>query len=269
MHPAMILIPAAALIFGPRFWVKHVLNKHSRDDDNLLTSGGALARELLDRNQLPMVKVEPTDIGDHYDPAAKAVRLTRDKLDSRSLTAVTTAAHEVSHALQDASGYFPFMWRSRLVKLAQITGNIGSIVLVAVPATALLTRHTLPPVIVGVTVFSMLGTGLAVQVAAIPTELDASFGRALPMLRDGNYISGKQEEDAKKILSACSLTYVASSLVAFLNFWPWLGRGATVLDPRKIPDIIGRRPNSPTGIPIDRRGSPLLKHRRHASTTRR
>ena len=256
MHPAMILIPAAALIFGPRLWVSHVLKKHSHDDDTLSTTGGDLARELLDRNQLPMVKVEPTDIGDHYDPAAKAVRLTRDKFECKSLTAVTTAAHEVSHALQDASGYIPFIWRSRLVKVAQITGNIGSIVLVAVPATALLTRHTLPPVIVGVAVFSMLGTGLAVQVAAVPTELDASFGRALPMLRDG-YISGKQEKDAKKILFVCSLTYVASSLVAFLNFWPWLGRGATVLDPRKLPDIIGRRPASPSGIPVNRRGSPL------------
>lgn len=256
MHPALILIPAAALIFGPRLWVNRVLKKHSREDANLSTTGGDLARELLDRNQLPMVTVEPTDIGDHYDPIAKAVRLTRDKFESKSLTSGTTAAHEVSHALQDASGYMPFVWRSRLVKVAQITGSIGSIVLVSVPATALLTHHTLPPVIVGLAVFSMLGTGLAVQVAAVPTEFDASFGRALPMLRDG-YISGQQEKDAKEILFVCSLTYVASSLVAFLNFWPWLGRGATVLDPRKLPTILGRRPASPSGLPVGRRGSAL------------
>jgi len=254
MHPVLILIPAAALIFGPRLWVRHVLKQHSREDGNFPTTGGELARELLDRYHLGMVKVEPTDVSDHYDPEAKAVRLTRDKFERKSLASVATAAHEVSHALQDASGYLPFVWRSHLVKVAQATGQLGSIVLVAVPATALLTSRALPPVIVGMAVFSMLGTGLAVQLATVPTEFNASFGRALPMLRDG-YISGKQEKNAKKILFACSLTYVASSLVAFLNFWPWLGRGVTVLSPRKLPDIVGRRPTSPRGTPVGRRGT--------------
>ncbi len=257
MHPALILIPAAALIFGPRLWVARVLKQHSREDEDCPMTGADLARKLLDQNQLQMVKVEPTDVGDHYDPETKAVRLTRDKFERKSLTAIATAAHEVSHALQDASGYIPFVWRSSLVKVAQATGQIGSIVLVAVPATALLTKQTLPPVIVGVAVFSMLGTGLAVQLTTVPTEFNASFGRALPMLRDG-YISDEQVKDAKKILFVCSLTYVASSLVAFLNFWPWLGRGATVLDPRKIPDLIGRRQGpAPGGIPVGRGGSAL------------
>lgn len=254
MHPAMILIPAAVLVFGPRLWVNHVLKRHSRNDDDLPATGGELARELLDRQGLSTVKVEPTDVGDHYDPAAKAVRLTRDKFERKSLAAVATAAHEVSHALQDASGYLPFVWRSHLVRIAQTTGQIGSIVLVSVPATALLTSHTLPPVIVGVAVFSMLGTGLAVQLVTVPTEFNASFGRALPMLRDG-YISGKQDKDAKTILFVCSLTYVASSLVAFLNFWPWLGRGVTVLNPRRLPQVTGRRPVPRGGLPGGRGGS--------------
>ncbi len=59
------------------------------------------AAEQLD---LPDLRVERTETGDHYDPAERVVRLTADKFDGRSLTAITVAAHEVGHALQDRDG---------------------------------------------------------------------------------------------------------------------------------------------------------------------
>jgi hypothetical protein len=95
--------------------------------------------------------------------------------------------------------------------------------LLAVPVTALVTRRPVPPVVVGSAALSVVGAGVATQVAALPSELDASFGRALPMLRDG-VISAAQVKDVRKILVACSLTYIASSLAAVLSLWPWLGR---------------------------------------------
>jgi uncharacterized protein len=223
MHPVIIVIPAAALIFGPRLWVRHVLNQHHRGDDDVAMTAGELARQLLDRQQLHSVQVETTDMGDHYDHHRKAVRLNRDKIDRKTLTAATTAAHEVAHALQDASGYGPFVWRTRLVKVAQVAVEVGSVMLLAVPVTALVTRRPVPPIFVGTAAISVLGTGVATQLAALPSELDASFARALPMLQDG-VISAGQARDARKILVACSLTYIASSLAAVLSLWPWLGR---------------------------------------------
>ncbi len=223
MHPIIIVIPAAALIFGPRLWVRYVLNQHNRKDGEVPVTAGELARQLLDRQQLYSIRVESTDMGDHYDHRAKAVRLNRDKIDRRTLTAVTTAAHEVAHAFQDASGYGPFVWRTRLVKVAQVTMEVGSVMLLAVPVTALATHRPVPPVVVGTAAISVLGAGVATQLAALPSELDASFGRALPMLRDG-VISAGQVKDARKIMVACSLTYIASSLAAVLSLWPWLGR---------------------------------------------
>ena len=211
------------MIFGPRLWVRHVLNQYHRGDDDVAMTAGELARQLLDRQQLHSVQVETTDMGDHYDHHRKAVRLNRDKIDRKTLTAVTTAAHEVAHALQDASGYGPFVWRTRLVKVAQVAVEVGSVMLLAVPVTALVTRKPVPPVVVGTAAISVLGAGVATQLAALPSELDASFGRALPMLRDG-VISAGQARDARKILVACSLTYIASSLAAVLSLWPWLGR---------------------------------------------
>lgn len=224
MHPAVIVIPVVALIFGPQLWVRQVLKRHNRKEEDHFCTGGELARELLARHQLHSVKVESTDIGDHYDPKAKAVRLTRDKLDRKTLTAMTTAAHEVSHALQDASNYGPFIWRMRLVKLAHAVGQVGTVILMAVPAAAVFTQHRVPPLLIGSAVVTILGTGMAAQMAALPTELDASFGRAMPMLRDG-HISDEQSKDAREILIASSLTYVAASFLAVLNIWPWLGAG--------------------------------------------
>jgi uncharacterized protein len=74
-------------------------------------AGRQVARELLDSAALRNVRIEPTESGDRYDPAAKAVRLSADNFNGRSLTAIAVAAHEVGHALQDARGFRPLLYR--------------------------------------------------------------------------------------------------------------------------------------------------------------
>jgi Zn-dependent membrane protease YugP len=203
------------------------MREHNRKDEDLGGTAAELARELLDWHELQHVKVEITDRGDHYDPEARAVRLNRDKLDRKSLTAYATAAHEVAHAIQHASRYGPFVWRMRLTRAAQVVSKAGIVLLLSVPIARMMGRQPLPPAVVGSTLFTMLGTGVAVQITALPAELDASFGRALPLLRDG-YIDDEQVKQVRKVLLACSLTYIASSLVSVLYIWPWLGRRPAV-----------------------------------------
>jgi hypothetical protein len=212
----------AALVFVPGLWARQLLERHNARDQEDLPKGHELARQILDLNGLQRVRVECTDMGDHYDPEAKAVRLARDKYDRRTLAAVTTAAHEAFHAVQDAADYAPFVWRTRLAYLARVTGQVGTTVLIAVPAAALLGRQPIPQVVVEAALFAMLATGVAVQLAALPTELDASFRRALPLLQAG-YLDQEQVEDARSILLATSSTYVAASLLSVLNIWPRLG----------------------------------------------
>jgi hypothetical protein len=228
MHPLLIIVPAAALVVGPRIWVNRVLRQHNSRKTAYPGTAAELARELLDNNRLPQVKVERTDLGDHYDPQTRTVRLARDKYDRNSLTAQTAAAHEVAHAIQHHGNYGPFIWRMRLVKVAQVTGEAGFVLLLSAPVTAMFSRQPLPPLIIGTAALAMLGTGMAVQLVALPSELDASFRKALPMLQAG-YIDAAQLGEARKILTACSLTYVASSLVSVLHIWPWLGRGPGIL----------------------------------------
>jgi Zn-dependent membrane protease YugP len=232
MNPAIVILPIIAASFGPRLWANRLLRRHDVHDDDLIPAD-ALARRLLDDNGLHLVRVEPTDVGDHYDPMAKAVRIGRSHFDGRSLTATTTVAHEVGHALQDASGYWPFRLHLRLARLARVTGDVGTVLLIGVPVAAMIAQSPMPPLIVGIAAAGMLGTSLAAQLAALPSELNASFGRALPLLR-GCLISDQQLRDARRILLACSLTYVSSSLNPLMILWPWVG----VPRPRPMPALL-------------------------------
>ena len=91
MHIVIIILLLIALIVGPGIWVKRVLERYSLPDDRYSGTGSDLARHLLDLHGLEQVDVEPSTEGDHYDPENKAVRLTDDKFNGRSLTAITVA----------------------------------------------------------------------------------------------------------------------------------------------------------------------------------
>jgi hypothetical protein len=149
------------------------------------------------------------------------VRLNRDHFDRRSLTAATAAAHEVGHALQDASGYWAFRLHHSLARVARVTTVVGTSLLLAVPAAALAARTPTPSRVLSLSAAAMFGTGLGAQLAALPSELDASFDRALPLLRDC-CLSGEQAREARRILLACSLTYLASAAAPALVLAPWM-----------------------------------------------
>ena len=99
---ALLAMAVLAVVLLPQLWVRFTLDKHAAERPDLPGTGGELARHLLNRFDLPNVKVEMTDKGDHYDPKDKAVRLLKAHHDGKSLSAVAVATHEVAHALQDA-----------------------------------------------------------------------------------------------------------------------------------------------------------------------
>lgn len=208
-------------VFGPSLWVKRVLERYSQPKDRYPGTGGELARHLLDTLNLGQVKAEITDQGDHYDPDAKAVRLTADKFNGHSLTAITVAAHEVGHAHQDATGYGPLIWRTRLVKFLAPGERIGAAVLMLSPLVTLLTRAPLAGLLMLLGGFLVLGLGAMVHFITLPMELDASFSRALPMLEKGGYLKSGDEPHARRILRAAAFTYVSVSLMSLLNVGRW------------------------------------------------
>lgn len=219
---ALLLIIVAIVVFGPQLWTRRVFAQHSMPRSDYPGTGAELARHLLDRLDMQHIKVEMTQQGDHYDPETKAVRLTPDKFDGKSLTAITVAAHEVGHAIQDHTGYQAFTERTRLVRVAQGAEKLGGVVMMGIPIATALAQTPVAGVIVLVAGMATMGISTLVHLITLPVEWDASFRLALPVLQQRNYLSPQDEQGARRILTAAALTYVAASLASLLNLWRWI-----------------------------------------------
>jgi len=198
-----------------------VMSRYSSPENRYDGTGGELARHLLDSNDLQRVTVEETTKGDHYDPTEKVVRLTAENFNGRSLTAVTVAAHEVGHALQDASAYVPLKLRARLISLTRPVERLGAGIIMAAPLIGVLTRAPLVSLLMILGGFMSLGTTTLVHLVTLPTELDASFKRALPMLERGGILKPVDLPHARRLLKAAALTYLSASLASLLNIARW------------------------------------------------
>src|SRR5690606_30308561 len=66
-----------------------------------------------------------------------------------------------------------------------------------------------------------LGSGVVVHVLTLPTELDASFVRALPLLKRLKLLRDEDIPRARKLLAAAAFTYVAAALQSLLNVARW------------------------------------------------
>ena len=221
MHFLVLLVLVFALVFGPGWWVRNVMTRYSSPEDRYEGTGGELARYLLDQHGLQHVKVEETTTGDHYDPLEKVVRLTPEKLNGRSLTAVTVAAHEVGHALQDADGFVPLKLRGQLIMVTRPVERLGVGILMAAPLIGLMTRAPLVSLLMILGGFMSLATTTLVHMVTLPTEFDASFNRALPMLEKGGILKPVDLPHARRLLKAAALTYLAASLASLLNIARW------------------------------------------------
>lgn len=222
MHFIILIALLLAVTVGPGLWVRAVMRKYSRPQDRYPFTGATLARRLLDDSGLGHVSLEQTSAGgDHYDPTSRTVRLSPEHYDGRSLTAVTVAAHEVGHAIQHERNYGPLTWRTQLVRLVQPLEQVGAGVLILTPFLAAITRA---PAVMGLTFLAGILTlllGVVVHGLTLPTEFDASFRRALPLLENRQVLHRGDAPHARRILTAAALTYVAGALMSLLNVARW------------------------------------------------
>jgi uncharacterized protein len=210
-----------ALIFGPQVWVRRVLARHGTERPDLPGTGAELARHLLDEADLQSVAVEKTDLGDHYDPETRTVRLLAQHHDGRSIAAVAVAAHEVSHAVQHAREEPAFMRRLELVRSLTWVERIASGILMMAPIVLILMRSPLLVIVQVLAGISLLGIRVVVHATTLPVEFDASFGKALPVLLRGRYLAAGDLPAARSVLQAAAYTYVAAALATLLDVARW------------------------------------------------
>ncbi|WP_157016340.1 zinc metallopeptidase [Mesorhizobium xinjiangense] len=220
----LVVLGIAALLAAvilPQLWVSHTIARHGRDRPDLPGSGGELARHLLDRFGLDHVAVETSQNGDHYDPDARAVRLLPAHHDGRSISAAAIAAHEVSHAVQHARGERLLAARQSLARIALASDRLAGIFFVAAPVLAIIARTPMAFVAIVAAGVALLGVRVLVSLLTLPVEIDASFGKALPILDDGRYLKASDMPAARSVLRAAALTYVAGALMSLVNLARW------------------------------------------------
>ncbi len=218
---AAIAVVVLLILIGPGIWVKAVMRRHHQPADRYPQTGQELATWLLAKEGAAGVSVEQTEFGDHYDPETRAVRLSAENYAGHSVTALAVAAHEVGHALQHHQGYAPLLWRTRLVRALGPLQKVGAGLLLFAPVAVIITRSPLLGLVPVLGGLLTLGSAIVIHAITLPTEFNASFGRALPLLRHHALMHPDDWPRVRHVLSAAAMTYVAAALASLLNIARW------------------------------------------------
>jgi uncharacterized protein len=213
----LVMVPGMLLSLWASMRVKSTFRKYSQVGSRSGLSGADAARELLRRQNIDGVRVEPVDgfLSDHYDPSSRTLRLSPDVYHGHSLASLGVAAHEAGHAIQHAHDYGPLRFRSLVVRPAMLGSNLGMIVMGLGLAT-----QVSGMVWLGVLMFSAF---VVFTLITLPVEFNAS-SRAVAALVDTGIITRTEAGDTKKVLDAAALTYVAAAISAVMQLLYFLWR---------------------------------------------
>ena len=205
-----MILPGVLLSAWATFTTKSRFQKYSEIPNKRGTSGAEVARYILDRANLRDVRIDQASgmLSDHYSPADRAVRLSPDVFNGRSIASLAIAAHEVGHAIQHRDGYAPLALRNISIPAANIGSNFSWIIIMAGMALHMLSLAKFGVVLFAAVVFF--------QVLTLPVEFDAS-SRAKQILFDENLVTQSEREGVSKVLSAAAMTYVAAATSAVMT----------------------------------------------------
>ena len=204
------------ILFLPSIWVNYVLRKNNEILSDMPFTGNQLGQKLLEENKLENVLIEPIKQIDHYNPLEKKVHISEDKLNKKSITSIAVVAHEIGHAIQDKENYKPLILRQKLIEKTIIFQRIGSFLLViGLPSIFTFTKSPLITFIAALIIMGCLSTNVLIHLITLPVEFDASFKRALPILK--KYVPKENMKQCRSVLRAAAFTYLAQSIVSIFR----------------------------------------------------
>ncbi|MCG3131108.1 MAG: hypothetical protein FLDDKLPJ_01884 [Phycisphaerae bacterium] len=212
-----VMLPATLLALWAQFKVKSAYAQMSRRPVSSGMTGAQAAQRILEAHGIHHVGIEPARgfLSDHYDPRHKVLRLSPDVYHGRSIASVGIAAHEVGHAIQDASNYTALVVRNGIVPLANLGGSLSMGILFV----GFILQST-GMIAVGIALFSLL---VLFQIVNLPVEFNAS-SRARAALVSSGVIVPAEEPLVGKVLNAAAMTYVAATIGAILQLLYFLMR---------------------------------------------
>lgn len=173
-------------------------------------TGAQAAEQLLRSQGIYDVTVRHVSgrLTDHYDPRTKTVNLSDAVYGATSIAAIGVAAHECGHAMQDAQEYAPLRLRAALVPAANFGAQISwPLILIGFFIGGGILVN------VGILLFSL---SVLFQLVTLPVEYNASH-RAVRLLDSIGILQGQEVGQARKVLGAAALTYVAAAAASILQ----------------------------------------------------
>lgn len=209
---ALLLIPGMLLGLWAQHRVASTFRRYAGVPAGNGMTGRDMARHILANAGLSEIKVEPTQgqLSDHYDPRAKAIRLSEPVYGSASVAALGVAAHECGHAIQDHQGYMAMRLRWTLLAPANLGTSLAPWM---VMLGFFMGRGGLLLIDIGIALF--VGAVLF-HLVTLPVEFNASR-RAVAQLQSAGLVAPQDVRGVRDVLNAAGFTYVAAAAAALLT----------------------------------------------------
>ena len=220
-----LLVIVLFISFIPVFWVNYVFKKNDTILPNMPFNAYEFGEDIIKELKLKNVSIEKTLIGDHYDLVERKVKVHEDRFKRKSLTSISIICHEIGHAIQHAQNYSPLITRTKLVENTQWINKLNmAIIYIGFPlifATGFLSLIKLFALII------LLSTliGVIIHLITLEVELDASFNRALPIIK--KKIPKVYHNSCRSVLRAAAFTYVVGvfkDLISLRMIWAILSK---------------------------------------------
>ena len=209
------------LSIAPVIWLNIVFKKNDEILVNMPFTGLEFGKIILNEMGLNEVKIEKSLTVDHYDLNEKKVKVSEDRLSKKSLTAISIVCHEIGHAIQHHEKYKPLEQRTSLVKNTAWISQLGNgLLMVGFPTILATGSYHLIKICLLLVLLSLL-IGVVVHLITLEVELDASFNKALPIIK--NKVPPEYHKACQSILRAAAFTYVIGVVRNFVSLrFIWL-----------------------------------------------
>ncbi len=208
----LFAIPGLLLGIWAQMKLSHAYGKYSQVAVESGMTGAEAARRILNDaglNDMPVEEVEG-HLSDHYDPSKRALFLSSDNFQGRTVAAVGVAAHEAGHALQHQAAYGLFNFRMAIVPVTQF----ASMAYMGIFFAGFIFRQFFHQfILIAIVMFAVM---TLFQLVTLPVEYDASRRAKEQLFRLG-LVREDERAGVSKVLDAAALTYVAALVSSVLQ----------------------------------------------------
>lgn len=224
MEMLIIVVVIAVLSFFVSYRFRKKMYEYSLVPMEL--PGVEVAERMLAAHGIHDVKIEVGEgvLTNHYVPSEKIIRLSSAVYYGCSVFSTSTAAHEVGHAVQDATKMKSMTLRSVLVPIQNLSVILINVLFIAIGVVTFLFPSALPicfkAMLVGYGIFILL------SLVTLYVEIDASK-RAIDWITESGIVDKDTRSKSIDALRSAAYTYLITAITSitwFCYYWIKLRR---------------------------------------------